>query len=136
MQRPSDAEKLLAAAMEALSPEANPPAGLKERLRNRLAQESWRPAGLPGVTRRKLHKDPHTGYVTMLVRMEPGSSIEAHVHGRDEQCYVLEGDLWMDGKPYYAGDFFVSPAAKPVSVASTVHGSLLLIVGTPDHTAI
>lgn len=136
MQPPSNAEKLLAAAMEAFTREQEPPASLKERLRSRIAQEIWKPAGFPGVMRRKLHKDPQTGYVTMLVRMEPGASIGSHVHSRDEQCYVLEGDLWMDGKPYYAGDFLVSEGGKPVSPVSTVGGNLLLIVGTPDHTSI
>jgi mannose-6-phosphate isomerase-like protein (cupin superfamily) len=134
---PSNGEKLLAAAVEALAPDTAPPAGLKERLLNRIAREAtWKPTPFPGVTRRKLHQDPHTGYVTMLVRMEPGSTIEAHKHSRDEQCYVLEGDVWLDGRAYYSGDFLVSTAGNPVSVTSTVGGNLLLIVGTPDHTSI
>jgi mannose-6-phosphate isomerase-like protein (cupin superfamily) len=137
MRPPTEPERMLAAIADALAPEAVPPASLKDRLQNRIAQESlWKQTPFPGVTRRKLHQDPATGYVTMLVRMEPGSSIEAHIHSRDEQCYVLEGDLWMDGKPYHAGDFLVSAGGRPVSVTSTVGGNLLLIVGTPDHTSV
>jgi hypothetical protein len=38
----------------------------------------WGDSGLPGVTMKVLHKDESSGAMTVLTRMEPGSTIPAH----------------------------------------------------------
>jgi anti-sigma factor ChrR (cupin superfamily) len=68
----------------------------------RAEDGKWRKVA-PGVTTRLLHEDR-----TMLVRMEPGSSLPAHPHPFEEQCLVLEGAIEdTDGNKASAGDFVV-----------------------------
>jgi quercetin dioxygenase-like cupin family protein len=53
----------------------------------------WQSTAAAGVEVRPLHVDPERKYVTMLVKMAPGSSYPGHAHAGLEECFVLDGDL-------------------------------------------
>ncbi len=130
---------------ESLEPVAPPPQ-LKQRLLERIQaaaaphvdapslgavradEGKWKPAGVPGVTYKKLYLDRIAGLVTTLVRMEPGSVYPAHRHSRTEQCLVLEGDLIHDEHVYHPGDFTWAQAGTIDPMLRTEHGNLLFII--------
>lgn len=92
----------------------------------------WQDIGRPGVRVRPLHVDAERRYVTMLVRMEPGTSYPSHAHAGKEECYVLEGDLEVAGETLHAGDYQVAPGGSLHGLQSTSNGCLLLIVSSQD----
>lgn len=88
----------------------------------------WQPTGVAGVEARQLFCDRDADRVTMLVRMAPGASYPAHVHGGPEECYVLEGDLLVgDALLMSAGDYQRAETGSTHPVQSTEGGCLLLL---------
>jgi anti-sigma factor ChrR (cupin superfamily) len=43
--------------------------------------------------------------VTLLVRLAPGGVYPPHTHAGVEELYLLQGELWIDDKKLYAGDY-------------------------------
>ncbi|MBM3737523.1 MAG: hypothetical protein FJW39_17215 [Acidobacteria bacterium] len=125
---------------------AAPPPGLKQRLMARIAapprpglgilradEGSWEATGSPGVRYRKLYFDESTGFITMLVKMDPGAVYPSHLHTRAEQCLILEGDLRHPDNVFGTGDFIWGEAGSVDPAVSTVRGNLLLIVADPAN---
>jgi anti-sigma factor ChrR (cupin superfamily) len=84
----------------------------------------------PGVTARQLYVDRERDTVTMIVRMEPGSTYWPHRHGGPEQCFVIEGDISEGGNTFRAGDFQFASKDSVHGVQSTEEGCVLLIVSS------
>jgi anti-sigma factor ChrR (cupin superfamily) len=97
-----------------------PSASLWDRLTDRIAAETGqqpllapppRPAepewedAAPGLTYKVLALDPEQERVTLLVRLAPGGVYPAHTHAGVEELYLLQGELWIDDKKLYAGDY-------------------------------
>src|SRR5262250_2287421 len=56
------------------------------------------------VTLKVLNGDQSLGPAVALLRMEPGSEVPRHVHGRTtEMSYVLDGDFINEGVSYSKG---------------------------------
>jgi anti-sigma factor ChrR (cupin superfamily) len=98
----------------------------------RAEEGSWEKTAVDGVSVKPLAVDPERRYVTMLVRMEPGSSYPIHEHAGAEECYVLEGDLDVGGEKLHAGDYQRAGAGSRHRLQSTEKGCLLLIVSSQD----
>ena len=149
------------AAWEEVELRGGPPASLKQRLldqvRNRAqvwkewkgpgataeglrivraAEGRWQPIAVSGVQVKQLSVDTERRYVTMLVRMEPGTSYPCHRHAGLEECYVLEGDLRVGETVLTAGDYQRADAASLHGVQSTSKGCLLLIVSSQNDELI
>jgi len=71
----------------------------------RGTQLGWDPGSVPAVETKTLHVDAHRGYVTQLVRMDPGAVLQPHRHADVEESYLLEGDLLVSGVLMHAGDY-------------------------------
>lgn len=84
----------------------------------------------PGVRVKQLFADPVRDEVTMLIRMEPGSSYPPHEHGGPEQCLVVEGQLIVGGLVLGAGDFQCAPRSSLHQVSRTETGCVLFIVSS------
>src|SRR4051812_24178491 len=85
------------------------------------------PLDFKGVSMRVLQQVEQTGGVTILLRMEPGSSIPAHHHTHaDETAFVVEGDFVEDGVSYGPGSFFAGRAGTPHGPHGTAKGCVLL----------
>jgi anti-sigma factor ChrR (cupin superfamily) len=41
----------------------------------------------------------------MLVRLDPGTDYPVHIHGGVEELHLLHGELKVDNRTLYAGDF-------------------------------
>jgi quercetin dioxygenase-like cupin family protein len=97
-----------------------PAASLQERLAQRIALDTGEPAGLPGKHRwpepqwedvapgiscKVLAFDIDKHVVSMLVRLAPGGEYPPHTHAGVEELHLLEGELWIDDRKLYPGDY-------------------------------
>jgi anti-sigma factor ChrR (cupin superfamily) len=81
----------------------------------------------PGVQLKMLRVDPPTGERTALLRMQPGASCPEHDHSQVEECFVLEGEVNIDGHDYRPGDYVVARAGTRHDTIVSVPGGLLLL---------
>ena len=126
-----------------------PPASLQERLARRIAAESGSDPVLPparrapkerewdevapGIFCRILSTDTERDRVTMLVRLLPGVSYPPHTHAGVEELHLLEGELWIDDRRLYAGDYnYCVPGSHDKHVYSETGCTCLLITSTSD----
>jgi anti-sigma factor ChrR (cupin superfamily) len=74
----------------------------------------------------------------MLVRMEAGTSYPAHRHAGFEECFVLAGDLEIEGEPgeaaleMRAGDYQRMEGGSRHARQSTRAGCLLFITSSRE----
>jgi anti-sigma factor ChrR (cupin superfamily) len=144
-------------ALDLGAPEAEPPAGVREKLLSLVAEDkgharpvALREASLPplttlradegewqeaaaGIQVKHLFTDTRKGTVTTLVKMKPGTRIPLHRHSGIEQCYVIEGDFHADNQQLGAGDFHVAQAGSVHEPVYTVEGALILIVASEGY---
>lgn len=71
------------------------------------ALSAWIPSGR-GVTVCLLSGDAEV--VSMLVRFEAGASVADHHHALDEDCLVLEGEMYLGDILLQPGDYQLAPA--------------------------
>ncbi len=76
-----------------------------ELIIQRKHEGAWVNPGVPGVFFKTLFADRATGYVTMLVRMEPGATYPRHHHAGYEECFMLEGEVRSGELQLFAGDY-------------------------------
>jgi len=125
------------------------PAGsLQERLAHRIAQDSGEPAGLPGKHRwsepqwedvapgiscKLLASDLDKHVVSMLVRLAPGGEYPPHTHAGVEELHLLEGELWIDDRKLYPGDYNrADPGTGDRRVWSETGCTCVLVTSTRD----
>lgn len=127
----------LALALPPVQPQPDLRARLMERLRNepRLNPAAFVPAGatgwkssFPGIEFKLLYKEPKTGFLTMLVRMQAGAMYPAHHHFDNEQCLVIEGDIRWGEYVYRKGDFVVTGEGTTHPSLTSDEGNVLLII--------
>jgi anti-sigma factor ChrR (cupin superfamily) len=91
-------------------------------LLTRSGEIPWRPADVAGVETRLLFFDPSKDYVTVLVRMQPGTVYPRHRHPALEELYVLEGDVQV-------GEIIMRPGDYCRAEAGTIHPELRTVTG-------
>ncbi|MEK7727032.1 MAG: cupin domain-containing protein [candidate division KSB1 bacterium] len=96
----------------------------------RSAEGEWEKTGVDGVEVKQLFVDDKRGYVTMLVRMQPGSSYPSHRHAGFEECLVLHGDLSVGETTLRAGDYQRAAGGSVHVIQSTKAGCSLFIVSS------
>ncbi len=93
------------ADLEALEPLERHWWGLAAAQSSRVAHRKWRPAG-PGVETLALCGDQ--SIVSMLVRFQPGASVPDHAHAVDEDCLMLQGEMFLGDILLRTGDYQVA----------------------------
>ena len=93
---------------------------------------TWEPIGIDGISVRRLAVDPERRMVTMLIRMDPGTSYPSHRHAANEECYVLEGELYVANEVLRAGDFQRAAKGSIHGPQRTEKGCTLLLVSSQD----
>jgi anti-sigma factor ChrR (cupin superfamily) len=73
----------------------------------RSAEPDWKEAA-PGIAVKLLATDTGRNRVTMLVRLAPGAHYPPHRHAGLEELYMLEGELVVNDKRLYPGDYLRS----------------------------
>ena len=97
-----------------------PTSSLQGRLARRIADETgkkpvlppqteWREPEweevAPGISCKLLATDTDKHRVSMLVRLAPGADYPPHSHAGVEELHLLDGELWIDDRKLYPGDY-------------------------------
>lgn len=69
----------------------------------------WQEAA-PGISVKLLATDTETRRVSMLVRLAPGTDYPPHRHADIEELHLLHGELIVDDKTLYPGDYIRAEA--------------------------
>jgi anti-sigma factor ChrR (cupin superfamily) len=71
----------------------------------------WEEAA-PGIFCKVLAADSPTDRVSMLVRLLPGIDYPPHEHADTEELHLLEGELWINDRKLFAGDYHRAEAGS------------------------
>ena len=75
----------------------------------RAAQPEWSEAA-PGISVKLLATDMDRKRVSMLVRLAPATDYPPHRHAGVEELHLLDGELMVDDRKLYPGDYLRSEA--------------------------
>src|SRR6185437_5848093 len=125
-----------------------PTTALAERLARRIAAETGEPPVAPppphwsepdweevapGIECKLLATDAERHRVSMLVRLAPGASYPAHTHAGTEELHLLDGELWIDARKLFPGDYnYGAPGAGDDRVWTETGCTCLLVTSTKD----
>jgi anti-sigma factor ChrR (cupin superfamily) len=124
-----------------------PTASLQGRLALRIAEETGKEPVLPppqwfepeweevapGIECKLLATDTARRRVSMLVRLAPGASYPAHTHAGVEELHLLDGELWIDDRQLFPGDYnYGPPGAGDDRVWTETGCTCVLITSTED----
>jgi anti-sigma factor ChrR (cupin superfamily) len=70
----------------------------------RWVESEWKDVA-PGITCKLLATDTEKNRVSMLVRLAPGTDYPPHRHAGVEELHMLHGELIVDDKTFYPGDY-------------------------------
>ncbi len=87
-------------------------------------QGEWKTVSA-GVQVKLLHKTTDTK--SFLIKMAANTSIDAHTHVQDEESFVLEGEVWLEGVLCRAGDYHYAQAGSQHQQIRTTLGCTLLV---------
>ena len=105
--------------------------GMVDHLTIRGVEGIWVPL-LPGVSMKLLREDDSTR--SYLLRMEAGARLPAHGHDQDEECMVLEGDVWLGDIHARAGDYHLARKGLPHGTLRSDTGCLLFLRGQKHYS--
>ncbi len=124
----------IASKIIATTPAPEVAARIKTRLMQRVNNNShtfvfanqgeWKTVAA-GVEVKLLHKTADAK--SFLIKMAANTSIEAHEHTQDEESFVLEGEVWLEGVLCHAGDYHYAHAGSQHQQIRTSQGCTLLV---------
>lgn len=88
----------------------------------------WLKHPVPGVSFKVLSESEKRGYVTMLMKVEPGTIFPAHHHSGEEECYILSGSIIVNGRRLGTGVLHHGDEGSDHAALTTDEGALLLLV--------
>jgi anti-sigma factor ChrR (cupin superfamily) len=95
-------------------------------------QPDWEEAA-PGISVKILATDTERERVSMLVRLAPGAAYPPHEHAGVEELYLLHGELIVDDKKLYPGDYIRAEAGSAdARVWSETGCTCVLLTSTRD----
>ncbi len=77
-----------------------------------VAALPWTKTAYPGIEAKTLLLDRHSGLLTVLMKMAPGTKLPDHEHVLIEQTWVLEGTLICGEGKVTPGNFVWRPAGS------------------------
>lgn len=95
----------------------------------RDVEAGW-PEFAPGIRRRVLWTGG--GQAALLYRADPGASVPNHSHGHDEECLMVQGELFLDDVLLQQGDYQLAPAGTGHRITETDTGVILYAHGDLD----
>jgi quercetin dioxygenase-like cupin family protein len=96
-------------------------------------QPQWEEAA-PGIHVKILAKDVEQNRVSMLVRLEPGTEYPPHRHDGVEELHLLHGELMIDDKKLYPGEYIRAEAdSVDHRVWSETGCTCVLLTSTKDE---
>jgi quercetin dioxygenase-like cupin family protein len=131
-----DKEVISAIAADVLptTPAPEVSARIKDRLLSRVKsqdyffqfknEDQWKQISA-GIEIRLLHKTDDAR--SFLVRMAANTSLDEHAHSHNEESYVIEGEVWLQGILCHAGDYHYAKAGSRHEKIHTDKGCTLLV---------
>jgi len=126
-----------------------PSTSLWQRLEQRIAPEARGESGsatsqdwtepeweevAPGISCKLLATDTERDCVSMLVRLAPGTDYPPHRHAGVEELHLLHGELMIDDRKLYPGDYNrAEPGTADSRVWSETGCTCVLITSTRDE---
>ena len=95
----------------------------------RDADAGW-PDYAPGIQRRVLWQ--RQGQAALLYYTQPGADVPHHTHGHDEECLMVQGELFLDDILLQEGDYQLAPAGTGHRITATDTGVVLYAHGDLD----
>jgi anti-sigma factor ChrR (cupin superfamily) len=96
------------------------------------SEPQWEEAA-PGIWCKLLASNAEQDRVTMLVRLAPGVAYPPHTHAGIEELHLLQGELWIDDRKLYPGDYNRGePGASDSRVWSETGCTCVLITSPSD----
>jgi len=80
---------------------------------------------MPGVEVKVLHETQASK--SYLVKLSPHAAIPGHSHSYDEESYVIEGEVMLDGTLCRQGDYHFAAAGSQHRLISSDAGCTLLV---------
>ena len=125
-----------------------PAPSVQERLARRIAAETGKEPVLPapgqwsepaweevapGILCKILAHDDQKHVVSMMVRLLPNVAYPPHTHAGVEELHLLEGELWIEDRKLYPGDYNRGePGTGDKRVWSETGCTCVLITSTRD----
>jgi len=103
--------------------------GAAERTLVRDRDAGW-PEFAPGIRRRVLWAAG--GEAALLYRADPGARVPGHAHGHDEECLMVQGELFLDDVLLQPGDYQLAPAGTGHRITETDTGVIIYAHGDLD----
>ena len=92
----------------------------------------WQEAA-PGTFFKVLAADIEKNRVSVLVRLAPGTAYPPHRHAGIEEVHLLHGELMIDDKKFYPGDYIrAEPGSVDHHVWSEAGCTCVLLTSTKD----
>jgi DNA-directed RNA polymerase specialized sigma24 family protein len=128
--------------------ELRPSASVWKRLESRIWADTGQPALLSldrspepawrevasGIFCKLLATDTERDRVSMLVRLVPGKTYPAHRHAGHEELHLLHGELMIDDRKVYPGDYYsADPGTRDGHVWTETGCSCVLITSIKDE---
>jgi anti-sigma factor ChrR (cupin superfamily) len=116
---------------------------LQQRIGGEASQEStpevpaWREPGwddvASGISCKLLATDTERDRVSMLVRLAPNIAYPPHRHAGVEELFLLDGELWIEDRKLYPGDYYrADPGTADKRVWSETGCTCVLITSPGD----
>lgn len=94
----------------------------------------WERMGVPGLEVRTLSVDRERHTATLHVRFTAGAVYPAHQHSGPEDCYVLSGEILVQGQHLSSGDYHHAAAgSRHDPLVAITAGEVLLVVAADDY---
>lgn len=123
------------------------PVPLWDRLARRIAEDSgaepvladeirWRATEwesvAPGISCKLLATDENKERVSMLVRLAPGIEYPPHTHAGVEELHLLDGELWIDERKLFPGDYYRAEAGTSDDRVWSETGCTCVLIASPQ----
>lgn len=137
-------DALTSSSAEILQPSDSVWGRLTERVGGEAGEESmppevpaWREPEwedvAPGISCKLLATDEERDRVSMLVRLAPDTAYPPHSHAGLEELFLLDGELWIEDRKLYPGDYNrAEPGTADKRVWSGTGCTCLLITSPSD----
>lgn len=93
------------------------------------AEAGW-PEYAPGIRRRVLWQ--RDGQAALLYHTQAGAAVPQHTHGHDEECLMVQGELFLDDLLLQEGDYQLAPAGTGHRITQTDTGVVIYAHGDLD----
>ena len=88
----------------------------------------------PGIACKLLATDTQHNRVSMLVRLAPGTDYPPHRHAGVEELHLLDGELWINEKRLYPGDYNRAEAGSADQRVWSETGCTCVLITSPNDT--